>query len=89
VPRASQRDRIVSELARIVASIRSERGFSKNGLAERAGLSIAAVRFIENGSRRPTLDSLLRIAEGLDVDLWEMLRAATRAANTDVDAGEK
>lgn len=38
------------------------------------------ITFVERQERRPTMHTLLRIAEVLDVDLWELLRQATVAA---------
>ncbi|MEK0448348.1 MAG: hypothetical protein RL088_616 [Verrucomicrobiota bacterium] len=38
------------------------------------------ISFVEREIRKPTLASLLRIAEALDVDLWKLLRDATRAS---------
>ena len=49
-------------------------------LAEKSGLSLSMISFVEREIRNPTLDTLLRMAEALDVDLWKPLRDATKAA---------
>ena len=48
-----------------------------NRLAEKAGLSRSMVSYVERGMRNPTLDTLLRIAEALNLDLWKLIRDAT------------
>ena len=47
-----------------------------NEVARRTGLSQQTVSFVERGLRTPTLDTLLRIAGALDVDLSRVLRDA-------------
>jgi transcriptional regulator with XRE-family HTH domain len=53
---------------------RLERGLSMNALAERAGLSQQMVSYVERGIRKPTFDTVLRIALAMDVDLPRILR---------------
>ena len=48
-------------------------------LAEKSGLSQPMVSYVERGMRNPTLDTLLRIAIALDVDLWRLLKQASTA----------
>lgn len=46
---------------------REMRGWSQNELAERAGLPTSSVAHFEGGSRKPSFDTLRRIANGLEV----------------------
>lgn len=46
-------------------------------LAEGAGLSTSMISLVERDLRNPTLDTLLRIAEVLKVDLWRVLQKST------------
>jgi transcriptional regulator with XRE-family HTH domain len=56
-------------------------------LAEKSGLSVAMISYVERGARKPTLDTLLRIAN-LDVDLWRLIRPRIdRALTNDHAAG--
>jgi transcriptional regulator with XRE-family HTH domain len=48
-----------------------------NAVAERAGLSQQMVSYVERGMRNPTLETLLRMAEALEIDLWVVLRDCT------------
>ena len=49
-----------------------------NTVAERAGLSQQMVSYVEREMRNPTLETLLRIATAIDVDLVDVLRRAMR-----------
>ena len=67
------------EVVRLLRTERIRREISLNRLAEKAGLSRSMVSYVERGMRHPTLDTLLRITEALDLDLWRLIkRASTR-----------
>jgi transcriptional regulator with XRE-family HTH domain len=57
--------RTVSEIGAKVAKARAERGWSLAQLAERAGLSTAAVHKIEKSGMTPTIASLMKVAGAL------------------------
>lgn len=46
-------------------------------IAEQSGLSQQMISYVERGMRSPTLDTLLRIAAVLDVDLWKLIKVAS------------
>ena len=71
------RDRIASLLVAALRQRRESLGLSMNRLAAESGLSLAMISFVERGMRKPTLDTLLRIAGALDVELWKLLKKAT------------
>ena len=58
-------ERTVSEIGAKVAKARAERGWSLARLAERAGLSTAAVHKIEKSGMTPTIASLMKVAAAL------------------------
>ena len=47
-------------------------------LAAESGLSQQMISYVERGMRSPTLDTLLRIAAVLRVDLWRIIREASK-----------
>ncbi|MBI1176399.1 helix-turn-helix domain-containing protein [bacterium] len=79
--KASLREAIISNVVRLLREEREKRGFSMNGVAQRAGLSHSIVSLVERDLRNPTLDTLLRIAEAIGVDLGEVIIRAGRAAS--------
>lgn len=61
------------QLGRRIAALRRSAGLSQEGLGERARVGTSYVAHIEIGSRKPTLDVLLRLAGALDAPLWRLL----------------
>jgi repressor LexA len=64
----------------VVALLRNERIRAQMPmvrLAEKSGLSVAMISYVERGLRSPTLDTLLRMAATLNVDLWKLLKRAS------------
>jgi len=59
---------------------RIRKKLSMNALAKGSGLHVSMISLVEREMRNPTLDALLRIAEALDVDLWKIIRDATKRA---------
>ena len=53
-----------------------------NLVAERAGLSQQMVSYVEREMRNPTLETLLRIAAALEIDLVQVLREAQTNGKT-------
>ena len=51
-----------------------------NSVAKRAGLSQQMVSYVERQMRNPTLETLLRMAAAMEVDLAEVLSRATKNA---------
>lgn len=71
--------RVISlEVVRLLKEERIRRGISMNRLAEKSGLSQSMMSLLERGMRTPTLDTLLRIAAALDVDLSKLLKQASK-----------
>lgn len=56
-----------------IKRIRTELGLSQEELAYRCGMHASHIGFLERGQRNPTLDTLERVALGLNITLSEML----------------
>jgi len=76
----SLRKAICSELARLFRQERLYRKMSLNALAAHAGLSRQTVNFLETEQRTPTIDTLLRLADVLEIRLEDLIRKARKAA---------
>ncbi len=74
------REAVSANVVRILRDERKKRAISMDTLASRAGLSQAMISFVERDLRNPTLDTLLRISEVLEIDLSEVIAQATREA---------
>jgi len=77
---ASKIDQVCSQVARLLREEREKRKISMTALAERAGLSRTMIRFVEREVRNPTLETLLRMTNALEIDLGEVIQKANVAA---------
>ena len=73
----NQRNAVHSEVIRLLREERERQGISQYELAPKAGLSASTLSVIERELRNPTLDTLLRIAGVLEVELGELLIQAS------------
>jgi transcriptional regulator with XRE-family HTH domain len=61
-------------MARRVRDLRRSRRLTQEELAERAGISISFVSMIERGERSPSYETLLQLAEGLDLRVSDLFQ---------------
>jgi ribosome-binding protein aMBF1 (putative translation factor) len=80
VPKNSLRDVVSANVVRLLREEREKRGLSMNVVAQRSGLSHSIVSLIERDLRNPTLDTLLRIAEAIEIDLGAVITRAGKLA---------
>jgi transcriptional regulator with XRE-family HTH domain len=60
-----------------IAQLRQERGLSQAQLAKLAGLTQQAICLLEQGKRRPLLDTCQKLARALNIDPAELLKDST------------
>lgn len=81
VRKDSLREAIASNVIQLLREEREKRELSMNVVAQRSGLSHSIVSLIERDLRNPTLDTLLRIAESMEIDLGEIISQAAKIAS--------
>jgi transcriptional regulator with XRE-family HTH domain len=69
-----QPNRTLRALASRIKELRDQKGISQEELAHRAGLSRTGMGFLETGKRWPRLDTLMKVADGLNITLDELLK---------------
>ena len=74
------RKSISAQVARFLREERERQNLSMTVVAERAGLSQQSVSYIEREMRVPNLDTLLRLADVLKIDLSDLIKRACNAA---------
>jgi len=74
----SLREAVAANVVRLIREEREKRGLSMTVVAQRSGLSQSIISLIERDLRSPTLDTLLRIAESIEVDLGDILTRAQK-----------
>jgi ribosome-binding protein aMBF1 (putative translation factor) len=75
-----ERTALARWLAVEVAHYRAEHKLSQRQLAERLGVHQSDVARMETGEHTPSLDRLIRVAKGLDIELMIDIRPRKRAA---------
>jgi len=60
-------------IAQTLRDLRKAAGMTLNDLAGRSGLAASTLSKIENGQMSPTYDTILSLAEGLDVDIADLV----------------
>ncbi|MEK7525965.1 MAG: helix-turn-helix transcriptional regulator [Patescibacteria group bacterium] len=53
--------------------IRKQKGLSQEELAAKAGLDLTTVNELENGNREPMLKTIVKLANGLEIDNDKLL----------------
>jgi transcriptional regulator with XRE-family HTH domain len=62
--------------------LRSAARLTQRELAKRSGTSSAAISNFEAGNNAPTLGTLVRLAEGLECNVGDLVRVLDRASGT-------
>lgn len=75
-----ERTALARWLATEVAHYRAEHSLSQRQLAERLGVHQSDVARMESGEHTPSLERLIRIASGLDIELMIDIRPQAREA---------
>jgi transcriptional regulator with XRE-family HTH domain len=68
-----------AECRRIIQLLKAERerrGLSKYAISQQSGLSQQAIGYMEKGSRIPSLETVLRVARAMNVDLAKVIEQA-------------
>jgi transcriptional regulator with XRE-family HTH domain len=83
-------DKAVSELGGKVAQARAERGWSLQQLADRAGVSAAAIHKVEKSGMTPTIATLMKIAAALGKSVGHFIEESEPLRPvTHIRAGER
>ena len=61
-------------LAKNMRRLRAARGFSQDALAHECGINRTYLSSVERSERNVSIDNIARIAEGLGVEPWALLR---------------
>lgn len=69
-------ERICTRVMLLLREDREKKGISGTQLADRSGLNQSTISLLDRGERKPTLDTLVRIAEVLGIELGEILLQA-------------
>lgn len=75
-PRSFKADSSLASLGKVVKALRAEAGLTQKGLAVQSGIDSSYISHIERGDRNPTWAALGRLAQGLGVPRWVLVKRA-------------
>lgn len=72
VPIYENPDRASKAFGQRVRELRAREGLSQDGLAHSSGIHLTSIGRIERGGREPRLTTILKLAQGLNVEPGEL-----------------
>ena len=75
-------NRTLHALAKRIKELRLDEGISQEELAHRSGLSRTGMGLLETGKRWPRLDTLMSVAEGLNITVDQLLRGIQKPSKS-------
>lgn len=72
-----------------VKFLRTKNGISQQGLADKVGIDRSTVSRIENNEIETTIDNAIKIADALNVSLYDLVGKDLRANNVETPLTEK
>jgi DNA-binding XRE family transcriptional regulator len=79
VPRRESKDPDAVRFGIIVRGLREKHGWTRDEMAERAGMNASYLGFIERGENVPTLTIIILIAETLEIDAGSLVREVVKS----------
>ena len=68
------KEKVRAILAENIKAFRRRKDWSQADLAEKSGLSVVYLSDIERGNKWPYLDTLVKMAEALEIEVYELLK---------------
>lgn len=81
MPSIGHYETVRKEIIRLLQEERKKRKLSKYAVSQRSGVSESMLSLVERGLRNPTLELMLRIADGIGVSLPTAIEKATLTAS--------
>jgi transcriptional regulator with XRE-family HTH domain len=85
----SKPDVIGSSVVHLLREKRVAKGLSMYAVAKRARMSHSMISRLEHEQCRPTLDTLLRLADAMEIDLSPLIKKAEQSFKTVADNSAK
>ena len=70
-----------AQVVKLLREEREKRGISKYVLSAQCGLAQQTISYMERGLRQPSFETILRIADGMGVNLEDVLGRARAAVS--------
>lgn len=76
MPTIGQYQALNAEIIRLLREERTRRKLSKYAVSKRSGVSQSMLSLVERGLRNPTMELMLRMADGVGADLPSIIKKA-------------
>lgn len=77
MPAIGHYEAIRKEIVRLLREERERRKLSNYAVAQRSGVSESMLSLVERGLRNPTMELVLRVADGIGANLPDLISKAT------------
>lgn len=82
-PRSTRAREQLATLTRRIRALRERKGLTQEDFASRCGISVSFASLLERGERSPSYETLVEVAQALEVSLSELFRDAPIEAYDD------
>jgi len=79
VPSGIKQRAVCAQVVKLLGEERERRGISKYTLSAQCGLAQQTISYMERELRHPSFETVLRIADGIGVNLEDVLKQARAA----------
>jgi transcriptional regulator with XRE-family HTH domain len=76
VPKIGHYEAVCAEIIRLLREERKQRNLSNYTVSQKSGVSESMLSLVERGLRNPSMELLLRIADGIGADLPTLTKKA-------------
>jgi len=76
VPKIGHYQAVCAEIIRLLREERKQRKLSNYVVSQKSGVSESMLSLVDRGLRNPSLELMLKIADGVDVDLPTLIKKA-------------
>jgi transcriptional regulator with XRE-family HTH domain len=76
VPKIGHYQAISAEIIRLLREERKQRGLSNYAISQNSGVSESMLSLVDRGLRNPSMELMLRIADGIGADLPTLIKKA-------------
>jgi transcriptional regulator with XRE-family HTH domain len=81
VPGIRHYEAIRLEIIRLLREERERKKLSKYAVSQQSGVSESMIGLVERGQRNPSMEIMLRLADGIGANLPKLIEKATRTAS--------